>query len=64
MVANHRGGGESLVVITTLISFDNINIGNLLMPMFQQAPILPIFDVRCVQIGRTLELTLFLYCAS
>jgi len=28
--------------------FYNINIGDLPTPMFQQAPMLPIFDVRCV----------------
>jgi len=35
--------------------FYNINIGDLLTPMFQQAPMLPVFDVRCVH-GRILPL--------
>ena len=40
--------------------FYNISIGDLKTPMFQQAPMLPIFDVRCVHrtnnIGQILPL--------
>ena len=48
MVANHHDGGESFVVVAILLFsiFDNIDIGDLLTPI--QAPMLPIFDVRCV----------------
>jgi len=38
-----------------ILFFYNINIGDLPTPMFQQAPMLPIFDIRCVH-GQILPL--------